>query len=187
MLSITAKIYFISQILKQLIHGLRTYVRKQITSNRKATIWKIRNNQYSQFGAGRNAKLNIRYFWLNPKLTRKDLKITFVCVDNISPIIGICNHTDKPAIALRLHQGIVMPFHVNPCESHCTIEKSCVNSSCPINKTSETKINKWMTPTLKKWLNEDWPEISDQYHAALEKDPSATFVRVHLKSGGSDE
>lgn len=132
-------------------------------------------------------ELKIGYFWLNQKPTRKKLNFTFVCIDNTSPIVGICSHTGEPVIVLRLNQGIVGQLYVNPSEYRCSIEKSCLNRSCPINKTSEAKINKWMTPTLRKWLNEDWLEISDQYHAALEKDPSTTFVRVHLKSGGSNE
>jgi hypothetical protein len=121
------------------------------------------------------------YILLNQKSTRKELKITFVCIDNESPVIGVCSYTHKPAVYLRLHQGLIGPLFVNPSESRCALEKNCLNSSCPINKTAQAKINKWMTLKLEKWFNEDWPAISNQYRIALEIDPSTNFVPIDLK------
>jgi hypothetical protein len=132
--------------------------------------------------------LNIGYSPLNPKPTRKDLKITMLIIDNTPPAIGVCSRTHEPAIKQKPHEIIITSaLHVDPTESRCTLEYNCLCRSCPINKTSEAKINRWITPRLKKWLEEDWLEISDQYHAAIEKDPSTTFVRVHLKSGDNNE
>ena len=127
--------------------------------------------------------MNIRYFWLNPKPTRKDLKITLLIIDNTPLGLGICVRTHEHTIKLKHHEILITSaLHVNPTESRCTLEKNCLCRSCPINKTSEAKINRWMTPRLKKWLEDDWLEISDQYHAAIEKDPSTKFVNIHLKS-----